>query len=429
MHTFVVTVFVASQFCTTLQAQPKATMTLAELLAQVDTHPQLEMIRAEIEAGKSQIPMRSSLMNPMLILGVQNVPTNFSFNQDPMTAKVIGVEQDFSFPGKLSKERALGELSVQTTEASLAEERNMLRRDVKLSWFEILHRRRSLAAYQYHLQALETVEKEITIGISYGKNTVSEQKQLELERTEIGQMMAEEQAMISMQYAKLSYATGIENMDIPAVDSLPLSGFYYSLDSLMQIALNHRPLLKGLQSSVQQAELSIERSTLERYPDFGVMLMYMQRDALAPGSMGGDPAMSTPQMNMISAQLSIKLPLNYNGKNDAGIAEAQSMRQMKLAEERMATREIRFMLSEQLAKLQELRTKHNLIASSTLPALRTIRQFQTNAYGFDKVSLSTLVSNELSALHKQHDLFEIESEYYKTIAQIEFLIGIDLIAP
>jgi cobalt-zinc-cadmium efflux system outer membrane protein len=412
-----------------MQAQPKATVTLGKLLARVDTHPQLEMRRAEIEAGRSQIPMRSSLMDQMLILGVQNVPTNFNFNQDPMTAKVIGIGQDFSFPGKLGKERALGELSVQTGEATLAEERNQLRRDVKVSWFEILHRRRSLSAYEYHLTALETVEKELTAGIAYGKNTVSEREQLELERAEIGQMMAEEQAMISMQYAKLTYTTGIEVTDIPTVDSLPLIEFHYSLDSLVQIALTHRPLLQALQSSVQRAELSIERSKLDRYPDFGVMLMYMQRDALVPGAMGGDPAMATPQMNMLTAQLSIKLPLNYNGKNDASIAEAQSMRQMKRAEENMALREIKLMLTEQLARLRELQTKHTLIASSTLPALKTIRQFQTNAYGFDKASLSTLVTNELLALHKQHDLTEIESEYYKTIAQIEFLIGADLIAP
>lgn len=417
---------VAGLFPAHMSAQPAAKLTLSKLLLRIETHPALEMKRAEIEAARSRIPMRSSLMDPTLILGVQNVPTNFSFNQDAMTAKVAGIEQEFPFPGKLGKERTLGELSVRQVEATLAEEQNRLRRDVKLSWFEILHRQRSVSAYRYHQDALESVEKEITTGVAYGKNSALESEQIQLERTEIRQMIIEEQAMILMEYAKLTYATGTEITTISSLDSLPLVTFPYTADSLMLMATN-RPLLSGIEASIEQAGISIERSKLNRYPDFSAMLMYMQRDALAPGTMGTGTSF-TPQMNMLTAQISIKLPLNYSGKNDAGISEAEAMRGMKRAEEDMVRREIKMMLSEQLARLQELRAKHELLVHQSLPTLRTINQFLVSGYGFDKSSLSSIVLQELSLLHKQHDQFEIESEYYKTIAQIEFLIGTDLIS-
>ena len=397
---------------------------LTDLIAATDHHPALEMQRAEIEAARSHIAQNSSLSDPSLILGVQNLPTNFSFNQDPMTGKVIGIGQEFPFPGKLGKERSIGEFSVQASRASLVEKQNMLRRDVKLAWYEIVHRRRSVDAYTSHLGTLNLLEKEIGIGIMNGKTPISEASKVQLERAEISQMMNQERSLIAMQYAKLGYATGKDIHAISQIDSLPLPAFNYSLDSLTAIASRNNPRLKQIQVNIEAANASIERSKLDRYPDFDVMLMYMQRDALAP--MGGATGYTT-QMNMISAQLSVKLPLNYGGKNDSRIAESQAMRDIKTAEKQMAEREIKAGLAEKLARLQELQIDHDLLQTSSIPSLRAIMQFLANDYRFGKASLESIITQEFTFLHKEHDLFETESEYYKTIAEIEYLVGIDLI--
>lgn len=414
--------FLASVLCfysTESIAQNDTAITLSMLLLRVENHPELEMKRSEIEAAESRVTMKSSLMDPELILGVQNMPTNFTFNQDPMTGKVIGIGQSFPFPGKLSKERSIGKLSVAISQAELDEKKNMLRRDVKLSWFDILHRKRSILAYHVHEQALDEIEKEIATSAAYGKTPVVEIQKIYLERTEVRQMIAEEHSMIAMQMAKLTYNTGVEIKEIQAPDSLPLPAFHYTPDELMAIAKNKSPLLRGIRSASEQADNSIRRAELDRYPDFDVMLMYMQRDALAPANI--------PQMNMISAQLQIKLPMNYNGAKDAEIAEAESMKRMKLSEEDMITREIRMMLAEKLAKLEELRIKRDLLNSSTLPSLRTIRQSFVTDYQFEKSTLQSIAGSELALQHKAHDIFEIESEYYQTIAEIEFIVGTDLI--
>lgn len=405
-------------------AQGDTAITLSALLLSVENHPELEMKRFEIEAAQSRVTMKSSLMDPMLILGVQNLPTNFSFNQDPMTGKVIGIGQSFPFPGKLGKERSIASLSVEMNQADLDEKRNILRKDVKISFFDILHRERSLTAYSHHLYALNDIEKEISTSAAFGKTPLSEIKKVELDRTEIRQMIAEEHSMIAMQMARLIYNTGLEIKEIHSPDSLTLPAFGYSADSLLAIAILKRPLLRGIRSGEQQAEEAIRRAELDRYPDFDVMLMYMQRDALAPTS---TMSSSVPQMNMVSAQLQIKLPVNYNGMKDAQVAEMRSMKRMKLSEEEMTKREIRMMLAEKLAKLDELRTKHELLKSQALPSLRSIRQSFVTDYQYDKSTLQSVAGSELALLHKTHDSFEIESEYYKTIAEIEFIVGTDLI--
>jgi outer membrane protein TolC len=397
---------------------------LSELLLRVDEHPELAMQRAEIEAAESRIATRSSLSDPSLIVGVQNLPTNFSFNQDPMTAKVIGIGQEFPFPGKLGKERSIGEFSAESSRASLAEKRNMLRRDVKLAWYEIVHRRRSLAAYTDHLGILDLLEKEVGIAISGGKTPVSEAQRIELERAEILQMMTQERSLIAMQYAKLGYDIGKDVQRISQVDSLPFPAFTYSMDSLARMASRNRPYLKEIDAAIGGADAAVERSKLDRYPDFDVMLMYMQKDALAP--IGGATGY-TPQMNMISAQLTVTLPLNYNGKNDARIAEMDAMRNVRIAEKRMAERTIRSEVAERLARLEELRTTYGLLQSSSIPSLQSVVQALAIDYRFDRASLQSILTQELTLLHKQHDLYEEASEYYKAIAEIEFLVGTDLI--
>src|SRR5450631_3133923 len=75
---------------------------LDSILHEVSRHPSIRMKSAEVEAARRRISQRSSLMDPMMMIGVQNLPTNsFSFNEEPMTSKMIGISQSFPFFGKL----------------------------------------------------------------------------------------------------------------------------------------------------------------------------------------------------------------------------------------------------------------------------------------------------------------------------------------
>lgn len=401
------------------------TTTLANLLERVESHPELAMKRASIEAAEARIPARSSLLEPKLVAGVQNVPTkSFGFRDDPMTSKVIGIEQMLPYPGKLGKERTIGEYEVDIAEASFAETRNILRRDVKLAYYDIQHRQRAISVNLRHVRLLEDFKKEVAVSVAYGKSSISQLDQLELEQTGIEQMIAEDSSMTAMRKAKLQYVTGAEVGRLAPGDSGVLAPFAASLDRLMDEARASSPKLAAIRADILGAIAAIERAKLERYPDFGLMLMYMQRSDLA----APNPAMgSTRQSDMVSAQVSISLPfVNYGGSKDALVAEAEAMRAMKLAEQEQTEREIRMMLAERLARIEELRRKHELYQSSVFPSIESrIRTFMAE-YQFDKTSLQSTITQIINFLHKQHEVFEIESEYQQTIAEIEYIIGADV---
>ncbi len=61
------------------------------------------MLKAKLGAASSRIEQGTNLPDPMLTFGLMNMPTNsFSFNQEPMTGKVIGLSQAIPYPGGLS---------------------------------------------------------------------------------------------------------------------------------------------------------------------------------------------------------------------------------------------------------------------------------------------------------------------------------------
>ena len=73
----------------------------------IEVSPKINMLKAKRNAAYNRIEQNSNLPDPVLTLGLRNLPTNsFSFNQDPMTQTAIGLRQTIPFPGKLS---AIGE--------------------------------------------------------------------------------------------------------------------------------------------------------------------------------------------------------------------------------------------------------------------------------------------------------------------------------
>jgi len=75
----------------------RTSLTLGELQEIVlKENPRLKSLQFEAEMLKRRIPASSVLEDPKLKFGLNNVPTsNFSFKEDGMTSKEIGLSQMF----------------------------------------------------------------------------------------------------------------------------------------------------------------------------------------------------------------------------------------------------------------------------------------------------------------------------------------------
>ena len=400
-----------------LHQMPKASVGLDSILNAVSRHPAILKKSAEVEAARRRISQRSSLMDPMLMLGVQNLPTNsFRFDEEPMTSKMIGVSQSFPFFGKLRTEQSIAEKEVSSLQENTAEEENRLRRDIRLAYFDIAHLQKSVETNRHHLNILAELIELSEHSLAVAKGTQQEILALKLENAETDSRVAEEESMINMRLADLS---GASNMVITAVqyDETPeLSQFSYSIGLLDSLASVFRPALLALFSETELSTFAIERARLLKYPDFSVGLSYMQRDAVA----------GMRQSDMLSAQISFNLPVFSHKLNDA-VAEQEALRTAKHEEINAMKLEIHTMLGSLLKRMEGIRKEYQILKDEILPLSDLSLSTSRTNYQNNKATLNEVLRSELAILHQLHEKYQLQAEYDKAIAQIEYLTGIDLI--
>src|SRR5205085_1703910 len=151
---------------------------------------------------------------------------------------------------------------------------------------------------------------------------------LQLERANISNEIADEETMVGERMADLEKAVGIPIKAGSITSSLGIPAFPYRLDLLDSLALEHRPQLRKLRAEAEQEQLRLHRTELDAYPDFQVSLAYMQRDALTADAPMNPIAAPMKQSDMISAGVSFDLPFNNNKRTEA-LSESEAMRTMK----------------------------------------------------------------------------------------------------
>lgn len=413
---------------------------LGELRESVRLHPEVRMAEAEAEAARRMISMRSTWMDPMVTLGVSNLPTgSFAFDQDMMTSKSIGIEQQIPFPGKLSAGRAAAEQRVAIAELKIAEKQNALRRDVTIAYYDLYPLRKRIEAYQEHLEDLNEIAAIVKTRFEGGGATQQDMIRIELRRSEIERQILRERSMLSMKLAELRrFVDKPTDIITPAVLGLPAIDL--TIQQLDSIAQSDRPYLKAISAEATRYQLEYERTRLERYPDVSVMLMYMQRDELAAGALmnpivednsGGHGTTTTTTMalpldDMLSLSVSFPLPLGLGGKQVDAEGELLAMKSMQLSERESMSRMIRAMIDGRLAELRALREQYQLMTDVTLPTLELSLETAVINYQNFNTDIVSILSAELDLLHRAEESFQLAADYHKALAELEYLTGAEL---
>ena len=114
--------------------------TLDSLINQaLNVSPKLKMLQSKYSAAESQTNINTNLPDPMLTLGLMNLPTNsFSFTQEPMTGKIIGLSQAFPFPGKLGSMADVSEKGAEIVKQEIDDARNEIVKNVSQNYYELI---------------------------------------------------------------------------------------------------------------------------------------------------------------------------------------------------------------------------------------------------------------------------------------------------
>lgn len=383
----------------------------------VEVSPKLKMLEAKKNASEARVSVNSNLPDPTLTLGLMNLPTNsFSFTQEPMTGKMIGLSQAVPYPGKLGAAENVLNKDAEITQEEIDDAKNEIINNIKQAYYDLSFARSALGIAEKSKSNLERISA--VVRTKYTVSEASQQNliQADVELTKIKDKIAELKGKVSSSLSTLnSYLlqnrdTQIETENLSAINSVVLN-----INELNKTAKQNRPFLKGIELEKNKSELMENLADYEYYPNFNFSVQYSQRDKIT--------ATNTPLNDFVSFVVGLNLPINYGGKKSAKVQESRIMQKMYANQYDAALQVLNKNFGEALSKIDELKEREKLNSEGLFPqAQQSLKSAMAN-YQVGKTDFINVLDAQNKVYETETNLYKIRMEYYKQIAQLEFLTG------
>ncbi len=382
-----------------------------------EVSPKLKMLKAKRDAAVNRIPQQSNLPDPKLTVGLVNLPVNsFSFTQEPMTGKVVGLSQAFPFPGKLSTAEELYEVDVKIIEQEIEETINEIRKQVTIAYYELSFVRKAIEVALINKQLLLYISEVVRTKYEVSKANQQDVLKADLEITKISDKIEELNSLERISLATLR--TLLLQKDDLKIKSFALDDsirFNYDPEQIYKLSEKNRPLLKSIKLMEVKAERMKDLVEYEFYPNFNLSLQYSQRDQITKTK--------TDLNDFFSIMLGISLPINYGGKKTAAIEESESLKNLFQSQYESALQMLRISLENSLIKMKTMQEREKLITEGFLNQAAQTLNSSLASYQVGKVEFTNVIDAQNKLLEIETNLYRLRSNYYKELAEVEFLIG------
>lgn len=382
----------------------------------LSANPEILAARSEVEAARMRVAPAAALEDPMLEIGLLNVPTDsWRLNRDDMTMKMLGLAQKLPFPGKRGLRRNVAEKDVLSLEHGLRENGNRVAREVKLAYFDLALARETSRQLRDTTLVLDQFQRIADSRYAVGQGTQADafkartqlakmsEELLRMER-EIPVMEAELAKLLGRATSAATFAASLPEPPTPGPD----------LAALRQSAQRQRPQFLALREMVDKADLSVDLARREYQPDFDVRLSYGQRDRMPDGARRSE---------MVSLTVAVNLPIWGREKVEPRIAEARAMRDqarsMLFAQENETFAKLR----QQTALLEQSRQSLRLYDSAILPQAALAVESALASYRVNRADLLMLLDSQMSLFNYRIGRATALASIHKAQAEIEQLVG------
>lgn len=415
---FLAVVFVFGGLAAFSQTEDNNTNDILKELIQeaLENNPKLEAAVQRALSAEKTIPQAGALPDPQLTFGLSNLPVNsFSFDQDPMTGKVIGVMQMFPFPGKLSLKTDIAEYEASAVKYQQEEIRNQVIQMVKQAYFDL-----------YTIdRAFETTEKnkalmEQFVHLAETKYATGSGLQQDVLRSQV-EISKLEDDLIMWKQKRLSAVARLNALlnrpvDAPVDKTLPelmLPDGPIAIFPAEEIEQN-RPLLKAWNERIQKVGSAVKLAERDIWPNFTVGTSYRQRNDLADGRQMRD---------FLSATVSLNIPLYFMRKQKAKVAEKELDFNATKSEYENVKINVLSEIESILAELERNRKRVELYRGGILLQVQQSLESAHAGYRVGKVDFLTLINNWMMLQNYELQYFITLSNFYKNLANYDLAIG------
>jgi outer membrane protein TolC len=349
--------------------------------------------RAGVTAAQADARAAGSLPDPRVSVGIDNYPVSgppaFSLSRDDMTMGRVGFQQDVPNLAKRHAAQAQARAVIATAEAAQATKLREVRLGAGQAWIDLAYAERRLTALDtvlHSLRALPSAARAaVTAGtVRPGQTVTTDQgiAGLEDRRDELVAAFARARAMLA-RWTGVS-APGTAGV-MPAIDLSP---------ARLRDALSQHSDMISADAGIRRAEADVDAARAEKRPDWGVEVAYQRRDPRY-----GD---------MVSAGVSMTLPLFARSRQDPRIAARQSARVQAEAQREETRRALAADLEAALADHQMHHNQWERARDVLLPLARKRAELETASYSAGRASLTdaieaktALADAELAVLERE----------------------------
>jgi len=389
------------------------TLKLDQVVTDVLQHSdRLAAARYMEEAAKGKIGVAGAWDDPMLMLGLQNVPTSFDLSMDPMTMKMIGLSQNIPLAGQKGLQtKASREEAQAATEDRLTMQAE-LASSARSAYADLYYRSQALrdlsAQYELLDQIVEATKSRLIVNQSSQEELLA--AQAELWRMQSQLLMAEHDVNEKWYLLQTMRGQAMDSilppLSEPIIDSIPKSP-----DQWIALANQHYPALKKLASQSRQYAFESRASSRMRWPMLNLQASYAIRSAT-------DAMTGMPLDNMYSFQAGISLPL-FSRKQQGKMAKSMAAMQRSVDFE-----------SSQLARDIEarLRTLHEISVHSVqslqlyrdriIPADEDAFQGAMAGYTANRVPMTSLLSYALNIYRDRIAARQLANQLAQAMAEV-----------
>lgn len=397
---------------------PEKSLNVGQLVEEaLQNNPEILAAKKKWEVYKEKIPQAYALSDPMLGLGISNLPTNFSFREEGMTMKEISISQMFPFPGKrpLMKEMAEKEAEAAYTEVQARVQQ--VAKEVKAAYYDLAHVDRAMEVIQRNKEILQGFARIAETRYSVGEGIQQDVVKAHLEVSKmVDELLMQEQKRRALAAKLNALLNRPPETSIGRPAEVVSRRLPYSVAELQQMALDTNPFLKGMQKMIEARTKAHDLAKREYYPDFTFKVAYGQRD--------NGPDMK--RRDMLTGMMEVNIPIFYKSKQDRKVAETQAEIQRAEAQYRAMRNEILFMVADMVSMIQRLEKQVDLYRTGIIPQTSLQIASAMSAYRVNRADFMTLLDSQMTLYRYELEYHQALTEYEKSVASLEAVVGMEL---
>lgn len=401
-------------------------------------NPTVLAAAARLQAARARVPQAGARPDPRLMVGLLNFPFAEPGFTDFMAMKMVGVTQSFPFPGKLRLQTSVAEFELEAAGANIVAARLDLVRDVKSAYYslvrigqllDVVARNQRLvveltqvaaASYRVGRAGQEDVLRAQVdaAGLSNEASTLSE-----LRRSALGQLNALLNRDTEAPVAALVIPAAIVHAAVSdgarrvrfasAILGSRLSDSPFpSLDSLQRLAVRHNALLRAHEAHLRAQALRVEVARKAALPDIDLSVSYSQRTGFT---------------DMLSATVSLPLPLQYHRKYGQAAAEADANLLALESEHNVLVNDVKAEVNRLVSQLERDRTELALYTGAILPQARTALDVAMAGFRVGRADFLTLIDRQATLYNYETQNVRTLADFATSVAALEAVVGQELL--